>query len=210
MCWPDDLLANVAEGDLLIVDEIGKNVSGAGMDTNVIGRKYNDHSATDNDGVRVRRIFVRGLTSETHGNACGLGMAEITNRRPLAEIDQSATAINALTGGHPSAAGMPIALETDRDCLEAIIPTIGLTDPENARVVHITPMRLPPERTSRSLKPPSRCSSTTRTTSSRSLLQVPRCTPEEPRRITPAKAVMTPGVGPSQPRRRPRSAGPQR
>lgn len=126
------------EVDLLIVDEIGKNVSGSGMDTNVIGRKYNDHSATDNDGVRVRRIFVRGLTSETHGNACGLGMAEITNRRTIAEIDQSATAINALTGGHPSAAGMPIALETDRDCLEAIIPTIGLTDPENARVVHIT------------------------------------------------------------------------
>ncbi|MED5400159.1 MAG: [Fe-S]-binding protein, partial [Planctomycetota bacterium] len=74
----------------------------------------------------------------THGNACGLGMAEVTNRRTIAEVDQSATAINALTGGHPSAAGMPIAFETDRDCIEAIIPTIGLTDPENARVVHIT------------------------------------------------------------------------
>ena len=124
--------------DLLIVDEIGKNVSGSGMDTNVIGRKYNDHAATDQDGVRVRRIFVRGLTNETHGNACGLGMAEVTNRRTIAEVDQSATAINALTGGHPSAAGLPIAFETDRQCIEAIIPTIGLTDPENARVVHIT------------------------------------------------------------------------
>ena len=101
--------------DLLIIDEIGKNVSGSGMDTNVIGRKYNDHSATDNDGVRVRRIFVRGLTHETHGNACGLGMAEVTNRRTIAAVDQSATAINALTGGHPSAAGMPIAFETDRE-----------------------------------------------------------------------------------------------
>ena len=124
--------------DLLIIDEIGKNVSGSGMDTNVIGRKYNDHSATEQDGVRVRRIFVRGLTSETHGNACGLGMAEVTNRRTIAEVDQSATAINALTGGHPSAAGMPMAFETDRECIEAIIPTIVLTDPENARVVHIT------------------------------------------------------------------------
>ena len=95
-------------------------------------------SATDNDGVRVRRIFVRGLTRETHGNACGLGMAEVTNRRTIAAVDQSTTAINALTGGHPSAAGMPIAFETDRECIEAIIPTIGLTDPENARVVHIT------------------------------------------------------------------------
>ena len=101
--------------DLLIIDEIGKNVSGSGMDTNVIGRKYNDYSATDNDGVRVRRIFVRGLTHETHGNACGLGMAEVTNRRTIAAVDQSTTAINALTGGHPSAAGMPIAFETDRE-----------------------------------------------------------------------------------------------
>jgi hypothetical protein len=124
--------------DLLIIDEIGKNVSGSGMDTNVIGRKFNDHSATDRDGVRVRRIFVRGLTPETHGNACGLGMAEVTNRRTIAAVDQSATAINALTGGHPSAAGMPIAFETDRECLEAIMPTIGLTDPQDARVVHIT------------------------------------------------------------------------
>ncbi len=124
--------------DLLIVDEIGKNVSGSGMDTNVIGRKFNDHAATSEDGVRVRRIFVRGLTTETHGNACGLGMAEVTNKRTLAEVDQSATAINALTGGHPSAAGMPIAFETDRECIEAILPTCGLTDPEDARVVHIT------------------------------------------------------------------------
>ncbi len=108
------------------------------MDTNVVGRKYNDHAATDADLVQVRRIFVRGLTSETHGNGCGLGIAEVTNRRTIAEVDQSATAINALTGGHPSAAGMPIAFETDRECIEAIIPTIGLTEPENARVVQIT------------------------------------------------------------------------
>ena len=124
--------------DLLIIDEIGKNVSGSGMDPNVVGRKYNDHAATDADLVQVRRIFVRGLTSETHGNGCGLGIAEVTNLRTIAAIDQSATAINALTGGHPSAAGMPIAFETDRECIEAIIPTIGLTEPENARVVQIT------------------------------------------------------------------------
>ena len=55
--------------DLLIVDEIGKNISGTGMDTNVIGRKYNDHVAMENDEANCRRILVRGLTKETHGNA---------------------------------------------------------------------------------------------------------------------------------------------
>src|SRR5262249_54022195 len=59
--------------DLLIVDEIGKDISGAGMDTNVVGRKYNDHKATEKDSASVKTIFVRGLTEATHGNACGLG-----------------------------------------------------------------------------------------------------------------------------------------
>ncbi len=124
--------------DLLIIDEIGKNVSGSGMDTNVIGRKYNDHAATDRDTVACKRIFVRGLSEETHGNACGLGMAEVTNRRTIAMVDQHVTSINALTGGHPSAAGMPMSFETDRECIEAVIPTIGLTNPQDARVIQIT------------------------------------------------------------------------
>lgn len=124
--------------DLLVIDEIGKNISGSGMDTNIIGRKYSDHAATDTDDVSCKRIFVRGLTEETHGNACGLGMAEVTNRRTIASVDQNATAINALTGGHPSAAALPISFETDRECIEAVIPTIGLTDPEEAGVVQIS------------------------------------------------------------------------
>ena len=124
--------------DLLIVDEIGKNISGSGMDTNVIGRKYSDHAATELDNVSCRRIFVRGLTDETHGNACGLGMAEVTNQRTIDQVDRSATAINALTGGHPAAASLPMAFETDRECIDAVLPTIGLTEPEDARVVQIS------------------------------------------------------------------------
>ena len=53
--------------DLLVVDRIGKDISGAGMDTNVIGRKYNDHRATDGERPRITRIYVRDLTDETHG-----------------------------------------------------------------------------------------------------------------------------------------------
>ncbi len=124
--------------DLLIVDELGKNISGSGMDTNVIGRKYNDHRATDRDSVAVKTIFVRGLTEATHGNACGIGLAEFTNNRTIASVDRRITAINAITGGHAPAASVPIGFETDRDVLEAAFPTIGLTDPENARVLQIS------------------------------------------------------------------------
>lgn len=85
--------------DMLIVDEIGKNISGAGMDTNVIGRKFNDHRATDKDSVSAKLIFVRGLTPETHGNACGIGLAEFTNQRTVEQIDKRITAINCITGG---------------------------------------------------------------------------------------------------------------
>ena len=123
--------------ELLIVDEIGKNISGTGMDTNVVGRKYNDHAATDRDDVCCKRIFVRSLTHETHGNATGIGMAEFTNTRTVAQVDMHKTRINSLTGGHPTAAMIPIAYDTDREVIENALPTVGYVDPENARVVQI-------------------------------------------------------------------------
>lgn len=122
---------------LLIIDEIGKNISGSGMDTNIIGRKYNDHAATEKDKVKVRRIFVRGLTEATHGNACGLGMAEFTNSRTAQAVDKKITAINSLTGGHPSAAGIPCHFDSDREVIENALVTVGFVEPENARVVQI-------------------------------------------------------------------------
>ncbi len=122
---------------LLIIDEIGKNISGTGMDTNVIGRKYNDHAATDSDDVSVKRIFVRGLTHATHGNATGIGLAEFTNTRTVAQVDRRITAINCLTGGHPTAAMIPIAFDTDREVMHAALPTLGLVEPTRAKVVQI-------------------------------------------------------------------------
>ena len=126
------------EADLLIIDEIGKNISGSGMDTNVVGRKYSDHEATDRDTASCKRIFIRGLTRETHGNACGLGMAEVTNQRTVDQIDLSATRINALTGGHPPAAAIPIAFESDSEAVAAALSTVGLVEAKDARVIHIT------------------------------------------------------------------------
>jgi len=124
--------------DLLVVDEIGKNISGSGMDTNVVGRKFRDHAATDKDSVSCKRIFIRGLTEETHGNACGLGIAEFTNQRTIDSVNLDATRINALTGGHPTAAALPVALPSDREVVEAALQTVGLVEMDQTRVVQIS------------------------------------------------------------------------
>lgn len=125
------------EVDLLIIEEIGKNISGAGMDTNVVGRKFNDHKAADDEWPKVKRIFVRGLTEETHGNAAGIGIAEFTNRRTVEAIDRRKTVINCLTGGHPTGAMTPVYFDTDRECLEAALSTVGLAPATDARILWI-------------------------------------------------------------------------
>ncbi|MEX0715345.1 MAG: [Fe-S]-binding protein [Planctomycetaceae bacterium] len=123
--------------DLLIVDRIGKNISGSGMDTNVIGRKFNDHVAMEGDWAKCRRIYVCGLTPETHGNALGIGMAEYTNERTLAQVDRQKTWVNCITSGHPTAGSLPIAFATDREGIAAALTTVGLVPAESARVIHI-------------------------------------------------------------------------
>lgn len=123
--------------DVLIVDRIGKNLSGTGMDTNVIGRKYDDHRARPDEWPKVKRVVVRGLTAETHGNGTGIGIAEFTTQRAIDAIDWKITEINCLTGGHPTAAMRPIVRLTDRECLDAALPTIGLADPPDARLMWI-------------------------------------------------------------------------
>lgn len=123
--------------DLLIVDEIGKNISGAGMDTNVIGRKFNDHAALEKELPKVTRIFVRDLTEETHGNASGLGIAEYTHQRVIDKMDREFTYINCMTGNHPSAAAIPIYYDTDRRVMEAALKTVGLVEGPQAKVVRI-------------------------------------------------------------------------
>ncbi len=126
------------ECDLLIIDRIGKNISGTGMDTNVVGRKYNDHAATDKDSVRCRRIMIRGLTEETHGNACGIGLAEFTTRSTVDRIDHQYTAINCITGNHPTGGMIPLTFPNDREAIIAALQTIGLTEPRDARVIQIS------------------------------------------------------------------------
>ena len=124
--------------DLLIIDRIGKNISGVGMDANVVGRKFNDHAATSQDQTRCRRIFIRSLTKETYGNATGIGMAEFTTQRCVDQIAPESTRINCITGLHPEAAMIPITLPTDAAAIESALQTIGMIEPENARVIQIS------------------------------------------------------------------------
>ncbi len=125
------------EADLLIVDQIGKNISGAGMDTNIIGRKFNDHAATGDERPRILRIFVRGLTAETAGNATGIGMAEFCLTRVVEQMDRPITNINCVTAGHVTAGMLPLYYDTDREVLEAAAQTFGLTPPEQAKMMWI-------------------------------------------------------------------------
>ena len=123
--------------DLLIVDKMGKDMSGAGMYTNVIGRKRNDRRAMGDETPRVLRIFVRDLTEATHGNAVGIGFAEFTTKRLVEKIDYHATNLNAITGQHVSAASVPMSFSTDREALNIAMESIGLIEPENARILWI-------------------------------------------------------------------------
>ena len=118
--------------DLLIVDEMGKNISGAGMDTNVIGR----WPAKAHIAPKIKRIYVRDLTPESRGNAVGVGNADLISRILHKKIDLPATAINALSAGVPEQARLPLAIENDRGAVEVALATLGL-EADKARIVWI-------------------------------------------------------------------------
>jgi hypothetical protein len=123
--------------DLLIVDQMGKNISGTGMDSNVIGRKYYVHYAAPDEHPKVTRIYVRDLTPETKGNATGLGFAEYAHARLIGKIDPEITRINTMTGNRPYLAAIPIGFQTDREAFQETLQTIGYVRPEEAKVVRI-------------------------------------------------------------------------
>jgi len=126
------------QADLLLVDEIGKDISGSGMDTNVVGRKraIRDAPATV-DQPRMRLIFVRGLSAKTHGNAAGIGLADFTTTRLVRAMNYKATVINCLTAGYPEGAFTPVHFETDREVLDAALAICGTRGPTEARVMRI-------------------------------------------------------------------------
>lgn len=127
--------------DLLIIDWLGKNISGTGMDTNVINRPVTGYSTLLKQGDRpspfIRRIFVRDLTPESHGNAIGIGLADVTTTRLVRATDLQMTGTNALTALTPNTAKLPIHFDTDREAIERTLQSVPSEDPAAARIVRI-------------------------------------------------------------------------
>ena len=119
------------EIDILVVDRIGKDVSGTGMDTNVIGRKEGTPHP------RVTRIFVRGLTKASSGNATGIGFADAITSACAAAIDRAATTLNCFTALRPEGARIPAVFESDREAIAALLPTTGRRSAADVRLVRI-------------------------------------------------------------------------
>jgi len=117
-----------ANSDILILDEIGKNISGAGMDTKVANRGVNGEYNPWDTAPKFNRIFVRDLSELTYNSGVGLGMADIVTDRLVNRIDWEPTLINSLTANTPAAIRTPIHFATDRECIERIAPTVGKLD----------------------------------------------------------------------------------
>jgi len=122
--------------DILIVQEMGKNISGTGMDTNIIGG-IKDFKKEDYDPPQVKKILVLDLTPETHGNAMGIGMADMITRRLYEKIDFKATNMNAITATFLDRVRIPIVFDTDKDTLEVSLKTIWNLPKTKPRIIII-------------------------------------------------------------------------
>jgi Domain of unknown function (DUF362) len=122
--------------DLLIVDEIGKNISGTSMDTKVIGRGL-DKSQMPLDSPQIRVIYARNLTSVSEGNATGVRLADVIHERLYRKIDHEKTTMNIRTSLNLPLAGTPMHCPSDRDALDYAFGCIGSPAPEEQRIVWI-------------------------------------------------------------------------
>jgi hypothetical protein len=113
------------EIDVLIVDEIGKNISGAGMDTKVINRAIHGNYNPFPDTPVVHRIYARALSELTYHSGIGVGLADVIHDKLLNDIDWHPTYINSLTASTPSAIRIPIHFSNDLEALSNIAPTVG-------------------------------------------------------------------------------------
>ena len=122
--------------DLLIVDEMGKDISGSGMDTNVIGR-HTTFFERPFTSPKITFIAVCGLTSNSYGNATGIGNADFTTRQLADAVNWEPTYINNLTACSPGGGKLPPVLDTPQDAIGVALACLGLDRIEDARVVRI-------------------------------------------------------------------------
>lgn len=122
--------------DLLIVDEVGKNYSGTGMDVNVIGR-WRIAGLAEPEIPHAERIIALRLSEASEGNAQGIGLADFTTRALVDQIDFAATYLNCIVSTYVQRGMLPMVLATERDAIFAALGSLGLPDPERARVVRV-------------------------------------------------------------------------
>lgn len=120
--------------DVLVVQEMGKNISGSGMDPNVTGR-FQVPSVPRH--VELARLIVLDLTEETHGNACGIGVADVTTRRAAAKVDWFKTYTNQVTAHVLVGAKLPLVAATDTEALAIAVRTLWQVDSERLRLAWV-------------------------------------------------------------------------
>ena len=121
--------------DILIVDQIGKDISGAGLDPNVTGR--NASNSKDFGGPDIHRIIVRDLTPGTEGNATGMGVADLTTLRLVRKINWTKTYVNLATAGSPGGAALPMVANNDREALYLAMRSCPMATAEGVRAIRI-------------------------------------------------------------------------
>ncbi len=124
------------EIDLLIIDEMGKDISGVGIDPNITGRNR-DLLGVFPHPAQVKRLFVRDITDRSKGNATGIGLADITTQRLVDKIDYAATYKNCITGISPEKAAVPMHFGNDREAIEVALGSIGLIPAKKSKIVRI-------------------------------------------------------------------------
>jgi hypothetical protein len=123
------------EVDVLIVEKIGKNISGAGMDPNITGR--NNRAIDWNMKPLVKKIVVLGLTPETHGNACGIGCADVTTMRLYKEMDLPKTYANIIASTYLDGGMIPMIMNTDQEAIALAVKTVVRVKPQDCKIVRI-------------------------------------------------------------------------
>lgn len=126
----------VDELDLLVVDEMGKDVSGTGLDTNVVGR-IAFHGVAEPETPNVTRVYVRSLTPASHGNGLGVGLADFVHEDVLADLDLTDTYLNVASSGEPARAKLPYAVPADSSALTLACSTTGVADPAEMDIARI-------------------------------------------------------------------------
>ncbi len=120
--------------DLLIIDRIGKDISGEGADPNVTGRGFMPYFKDD---FHTKKLFIRGLTENSHHNACGLGLADITTRRCLNDVDWESTWVNVTTNLMIDGGKIPLYMNNDLEAMRVALKTCPRIDYSKARIARV-------------------------------------------------------------------------